>query len=155
MPAQFVYAAASCIRYVNEYPEISFFWFKFREYVGDDAALILAHLFMKDGDTTYVSNPFWSSQHKWMDGPSKFGKKEFKRFVERDLSCLEGLPSLYENSDFRDVTTIWRKSFIINKFEWAGGEDIKYTGLSCNYIKRYNYDEMEKDLKLMMEINDV
>ena len=163
MPAQFVYAAASSIRYVSEFPEIPEMWSYFRKYISDDESLVLSHLFYpektEDQIISYSSRPIWSSGHKWMVGPSYFGKNEFKRFCDRDLKGLKGLPSFSQNSDFTDVAKIWRKSRLNNvperkQFTWVDGSD-QNSNWSTNFVKKYNFENLEKDIKSMLEVNCV
>lgn len=162
MPAQFVYSAATAIRYVSEYPDIITMWSKFREHIGDDAALVLSHLFKPrhGAPEKYISNPYWSSGHQWMSSPSEFGVDEFKRFLERDLTGMNNLPSFSENTNFRGVTRIWKEQGAASrgvpenkKFKWNSGCEKKESHWSNVSIREYDYENLKKDLHAMMEIN--
>ena len=159
MPAQFVYSAASSIRYVSESPHIPEMWSYFRKYISDDESLVLSHLFypkkIEDKTIAYSSRPMWSNQHGWMVGPSYFGKNEFKRFCDRDLKGLKGLPSFSQNSNFSNVTKIWREDSYHNlsgnqKFTWP-----RETDDGDGDLKKYNFENLEKDIKAMLEVNCV
>lgn len=157
-PAQFVYSAATCIRYVSEYPDLVKMWSIFREHIGDDAALILAHLFLPKHPDMYISQACWSSQHKWMVGPAYFGVDQFKRFLERDLTGMNGFPSFSENTDYSRVVKIWNCSAICKipenkRLQWTNGfEKIESNWSKISY-REYNYKNLKEDLKAMMEIN--
>ncbi len=163
MPAQFVYSAASSIRYVSEVPEIPEMWNYFRKYIGEDESLVLAHLFLPvnedDKTTHYQSNPYWSSQHKWMVGPHKFGPNEFKIFCDRNLIGLEGLPSFSENCDFTNVVKIWKPNRRLShkKFVWIGGTECESSRwnsvVPC--VRQYSFENLKEDIKAMLEVNRV
>ena len=163
MPAQFVYSAASSIRYVSEFPEIPEMWNYFRKHISDDESLILAHLFLpvKEDDKTthYLSNPYWSSQHKWMVGSHEFGPNEFKIFCDRNLIGLEGLPSFSENCDFTNVVKIWKPNRRLShkKFVWIGGTkcESSHWNSPVPCVRRYSFENLKEDIKAMLEVNCV
>ena len=150
LPAQLVYAAACNIRYVSEKPYIIDFWTIFREIIGDDAALIFAHMFYKRDDKEYLSTNNWATPHTWLSPYDSFGKEQFKKYLLRDLTRMRNLPSFKTNPSFYDVTKIWKKDVMdkVTKLEFVEGEkDISHP-YSC-----YKFKNVENDITKMMERN--
>ena len=150
LPAQLVFAAACNIRYVSEKPQIIEFWTVFREIIGDDAALIFAHMFYKENDEKYLQKNAWATQHTWLSPSNSFGKEQFKRYLSRDLTGMSNLPSFKINPSFYNVTKIW-KTYIEDKvtpLEFVEGEKSESSSLNL-----YKFENVKNDITKMMERN--
>ncbi len=150
LPAQLVFSAACNIRYVNEKPSIIKFWTIFREIIGDDAALIFAHMFYKKNDEEYLQAQGWATQHTWLSPANSFGKEQFKRYLLRDLTGMSDLPSFKINPSFYNVTKIWKTNILdkVTKLEFVENEESE-----PNYFNLYKFENVKNDTTKMMEIN--
>ena len=150
LPAQLVFAAACNIRYVNEKSDIIDFWTIFREIIGDDAALIFAHMFYKKNDEEYLQAQGWATQHTWLSPANSFGKEQFKRYLLRDLTGMSDLPSFKINPSFYNVTKIWKTNILdkVTKLEFVENEESE-----PNYFNLYKFENVKNDTTKMMEIN--
>ena len=150
LPAQLVFAAACNIRYVNEKPYIINFWTIFKEIIGDDAALVFAHMFHKKDDEEYLQKDSWASPHTWLSPQGSFGKEQFKKYLLRDLTGMYGLPSFKNSPSFYDVTKIWKTNIIdkVTKLEFTEGK--KSTE---NSSISYKFENVKNDITKMKEIN--
>ena len=112
-PAHYVVMAMIGLRYLWEFPKIIRNWGMFSEYVNNDSAIIMAHMFtVIDEDTWEDVFRSGNSNHTWFQ--SYWNKDEFTKAINHDLSALNVLPPMSECTIFSPMIQIFSQGRTVN-----------------------------------------
>ena len=104
-PANYIILAASGLRYLKDESKIVENWEIFRNYVNDDAAIVMAHMFyQRDRDTWEGVFRVNNSNHTFFQ--KHWGKEEFTKTVNHDLSNMETLLPMEKDTNYFPLVAI-------------------------------------------------
>lgn len=100
-PGALVVIAGMGIRMIKLHPDVIEKWYKFKKYIGPDAAICAAHVLYRVDNRNWIFSPIQS----WFTIDAY--KEQMKRIVNKD-------PLINKNSPFRTNTQYWPLSQVFN-----------------------------------------
>ena len=162
-PSSYVVLAMIGLRYMWEFPEIIRNWGMFKEFTDYNAAIIMAHMFIKEANEEWSGSfKVNNSNHTWFQ--TYWNKKEFTQAVNNDLSGLKELLPMKNHMAYSPLISIFSPNRTVSYKTKKGSliyppshtsKTVKnsFGGIMKSPVKIYNKCDMEVWIRKTFDLN--